>query len=384
MTTLLPTQDLAAIRSIAKTAAVLFVLLRIDSLYPGRATEDWEVADILEMDKRTVTRQLRSLSTAGMALAQGKGYVLTLFGRNTLFGFLGATSLSIEESKISDDAQNVCAQKMYLLKKIEEDSLINLDSSSSDLDTQNVRAQNAPTLKIGGEISYARENGLDAVPEITGYTFEDGTPVYRMDCVDGSFLTTREILEAAQMLERFEDGVVMTGLSVDAIKPEIALAWVAQAYDQRARLNNPAGLVYSRLRDIEHPLAGLKYRRNPQRFLPNDYLAHVRLAETRQDDAVVVVVDDMTADPVEIWEERADLVPAWEAVLREMQTDMPRASFETWLHDTFPAGEDGQTLIVATQNSYCRDWLERRVGERVALLAGRPVRFVVAVETAPL
>lgn len=385
MTTLLPSMNLAMVRAVARTAAVLLAAAQIDKFHPGRAISESEIADILQVDKRTVGKQLRSLSAAGLMLEQSDGrYVVTPNGRNTLFGwseaqqFLQPTNLSIEETETYYCAQNVHAQNV-LLKNLEEEEAFNArkDSTSSS-EAQNVRAQNV--LRPGNEVAFALENGLETVPTITGYVFEDGTPVYQIEGVDGSAVTAGEIVKAASMLQGFEDGIVCTGLPLDAIKPEYALGWISQAYDQRINLRNPAGLVYRRLRDIESPRPNLKYLRNPMKYLPADYLAALRLAAEPVQAVVDVVADP---EPVEIEPTPRDeaLMPLWSAVLAKMQADLPRVNFETWMRDTYPTAERDGVLIVAAQNPYCVDWLASRVAEDCARHAGRPVRFVVSVET---
>jgi chromosomal replication initiator protein len=74
---------------------------------------------------------------------------------------------------------------------------------------------------------------------------------------------------------------------------------------------------------------------------------------------------------------------AWQAVLGQMQMDMPKASFDTWVKDAqYLAYEDGE-FVVGVSNAYARDWLEGRLASTVSrLLTGImnrtvQVRFVV-------
>jgi chromosomal replication initiator protein len=75
---------------------------------------------------------------------------------------------------------------------------------------------------------------------------------------------------------------------------------------------------------------------------------------------------------------------AWQSVLGQLQMEMPRASFDTWVRDTRPLNYDGGVLTVAVRNAYARDWLENRLlGTVSRLLAGMleravDVRFIVA------
>lgn len=76
---------------------------------------------------------------------------------------------------------------------------------------------------------------------------------------------------------------------------------------------------------------------------------------------------------------------AWESVIRQLQMDMPRASFETWVRDTSVASYQDGVLEIGVRNAYARDWLASRLVSTVArLLAGMldrsdvEVRFVIS------
>ena len=77
---------------------------------------------------------------------------------------------------------------------------------------------------------------------------------------------------------------------------------------------------------------------------------------------------------------------AWQSVLGQLQMEMPRASFDTWVRDTTPLSYEDGIMSIAVRNAYARDWLENRLLSTVTrLLAGMmnravDVRFVVASE----
>ncbi len=51
----------------------------------------------------------------------------------------------------------------------------------------------------------------------------------------------------------------------------------------------------------------------------------------------------------------------WQAALGQLQMEMPRAAYDTWVRDAeFIAYEDGN-FIIGVQNAYARDWLEDRL-----------------------
>ena len=73
----------------------------------------------------------------------------------------------------------------------------------------------------------------------------------------------------------------------------------------------------------------------------------------------------------------------WQAALGELQLQMTRATFDTWVKDTsVMAYEDGE-FIIGVPNAYAKDWLDNRlyaaVKRTLAQVAGRTVslRFVV-------
>ena len=74
---------------------------------------------------------------------------------------------------------------------------------------------------------------------------------------------------------------------------------------------------------------------------------------------------------------------AWQAALGQLQMEMPKAAFDTWVRDAeFLSYEDG-SFIVGVQNAYARDWLQNRLSSTATrLLTGImnrtvEVRFVI-------
>ncbi len=59
---------------------------------------------------------------------------------------------------------------------------------------------------------------------------------------------------------------------------------------------------------------------------------------------------------------------AWQSVLAQLQMEMPRASFDTWVRDTRPIAYDNGVITVGVRNAYARDWLESRLASSVSRL----------------
>src|SRR4030095_9337213 len=56
---------------------------------------------------------------------------------------------------------------------------------------------------------------------------------------------------------------------------------------------------------------------------------------------------------------------AWQSVLGQLQLEMPRASFDTWVRDTKPVSYQDGMLTIGVRNAYARDWLENRLSSTV-------------------
>ena len=75
---------------------------------------------------------------------------------------------------------------------------------------------------------------------------------------------------------------------------------------------------------------------------------------------------------------------AWQSVLCQLQLEMPRASFDTWVRDTHAVSLEGDVLTIGTYNPYARDWLKSRLTSTIQrMLIGIlnqsvSVQFVVA------
>ena len=51
----------------------------------------------------------------------------------------------------------------------------------------------------------------------------------------------------------------------------------------------------------------------------------------------------------------------WRAVLGDLQLQLPRPTFETWLKPTNGIAYDDHTFVVEAPNSFAVEWLERRM-----------------------
>jgi len=66
-----------------------------------------------------------------------------------------------------------------------------------------------------------------------------------------------------------------------------------------------------------------------------------------------------------------DIERAWQSALGQLQMEMPKASFDTWVRDSMPVSFENGVFTISVRNAYARDWLESRLSTTVTrLLAG--------------
>jgi chromosomal replication initiator protein len=79
----------------------------------------------------------------------------------------------------------------------------------------------------------------------------------------------------------------------------------------------------------------------------------------------------------------------WQAALGELQLQMTKATFDTWVKQTYVLAYEDGTFIIGVQNGYAKDWLENRLlGTVKRTLAGIvnrsvEVKFVVHAPAPP-
>jgi len=198
-------------------------------------------------------------------------------------------------------------------------------------------------------------------------------------------LTSDRILSETGRLWRGHR-VTHYGLS-DMLQPDYVMAWLAQAYEEHrcGYISWPWALVYRRMQ--EHALPERKYQEDPLCYLPNDFLAVLGLAGPE-------IVDIKPEEELDIVRETeitvavdARIDDAWQTILSELRQDMPKASFETWVRESYPVhyDYDNDLLSIAVRNQYAADWCESRLTDTVKrLLTGTlpgnvQVEFIVAV-----
>lgn len=190
-----------------------------------------------------------------------------------------------------------------------------------------------------------------------------------------NFPTLEKILGNLELL--FGDDLSPSAIPADT-KPELALAWIAKLWVDYtrpgAKLLNPIGTLVVRLKKRERRKLHLE-------VLPDDYLQAIgiepparekpispygpeatervvaeTLAELADDAAATAAMAAAIADAVP-----AEIQRAWDLVLEDLRSELPKSSYGDWVADTTPVAWDGSRLTVGARNEYAVRWLGERV-----------------------
>ena len=71
----------------------------------------------------------------------------------------------------------------------------------------------------------------------------------------------------------------------------------------------------------------------------------------------------------------------WQAALGELELQMTRATFNTWIKPVSAVSWDKDTFVLGTPNGYIKDWLENRLCTPIARtltgIIGQPGQIVL-------
>jgi hypothetical protein len=211
------------------------------------------------------------------------------------------------------------------------------------------------------------------------------------------------ILDATALLFADCGGAISTeglGQALDYFEPEWVLQWIAKAWaDRRTEtrprgLVNPQGLVYQRLRTLTIPPSVIVMQ-NPVSSLPDAYLDAIgrysrtcdrchaaftslkayeeherpclftQIPEEEEDDLEPLSPDETVRQLIT---ETTTAEMAWASALDQLQREMPKASFDTWVRDTVAMHYEDGKFSIGVRNGFTRDWLESRLTSTVTRL----------------
>jgi len=56
-----------------------------------------------------------------------------------------------------------------------------------------------------------------------------------------------------------------------------------------------------------------------------------------------------------------DASQAWKATLGQLQMELPKPTFDTWVKDSKFSNHENNLFTICVNNAYARDWLESRM-----------------------
>ena len=114
--------------------------------------------------------------------------------------------------------------------------------------------------------------------------------------------------------------------------------------------------------------------------LARDYLHEMKLRLVNQVNFVVLLPEPIAEQENSAkTEEAGGIEQSWQDVMDQLQEEMPRASFDTWVRDSRFLSFDNGVYKVAVRNTYARDWLQSRLSETVEGLLGATLSQPVTV-----
>lgn len=391
-TLLLPPDEVAKVRTLkGQVAYVLAVMILLDRHYPGRGFRPDEVALIAGMDERTAAKQLKELSVLDRAILTGAGYVLTDGGRAMFLAppaDIEALALSPAALATPNASQALSPELPTVEKALQAQALQTIDLEATDT--------------LPAKPPYDNTHNVCAlVVEVNTLT------LLSKDTSTTTFLET-QIARELKVPQVFGKSHILFGESVLVVRNvtvERALAVFAHVYSQKGSFQKPARVAFAMMRDNKEPRED--FAKDPWKHLPTDYLealnvvrhqcnlcpggemfptsetvnAHLQAAHPEP----VEIVEDVTvpvATPAPDGNDR--IAGAWDYVLGQVQKEMHRAPFETWVKGTKAVRLTGNTLYVSASNSATCEWLESRIqrtAERMLvgiLCQAVTVKFIVA------
>lgn len=75
----------------------------------------------------------------------------------------------------------------------------------------------------------------------------------------------------------------------------------------------------------------------------------------------------------------------WQAALGQLQLQMTRATFDTWVKNTHVVSQNHEIMVIGTKSAYAKDWLENRliatIRRTVANILGRDINIQFVVDS---
>ena len=179
------------------------------------------------------------------------------------------------------------------------------------------------------------------------------------------------------------------------ISPDDLLAELARNYSRKGKVKNPGYITGLNLAKDSPEKAAAEWYEQAKwlAHLPDLLRSKLGLEFQSQSEGLETLVEMATrisATPDETVEKSLDghMSPAqaWQSALEQLQAEMTKGSFNTWVRDAVAVHYEEGVFTIAAHNSYARDWLENRLSSTAKrMLMGImnrnvDIRFVIQEE----
>lgn len=260
-------------------------------------------------------------------------------------------------------------------------------------------------LRISGGYPGSRTECFYSVQHALGEGPEDWLPeeqarIGRMDQLEQTLSERYAYLGAfslAEALQRHFSSDLVAQFLADKSEAEHAriAGWVTYVRRQK-NLVNPAGFLRTKIEsgetppnsDVEFRNSNLETCPEQSRRVPNptprpeSSPGSAEGSQTCAEPSRSIPNPKRRPEPVE----GSEISDLWGAALDELQLQMPRSTFDTWLKNTYIARIEEDRFTLACANPYAKDWLEERLDPKIsktlAGILGRPVTVEYEIASA--
>jgi len=261
-------------------------------------------------------------------------------------------------------------------------------------------------LRISGGYPGTRTECFYSVQHALGESPQDRPPeeqarIDRMERLEQELSQRYAYLKAFSLeeaLQRYFSSDLVTQFLADKSEAEHAriAGWVAYVRRQK-NLVNPAGFLRTKIESGETPPnSDVEFRNsnleigNPKRrpeVSPGSAEGSQTCAEpSRSIPNSQSEIRNPKPAPSAKRIEGSEISDLWGAALDELQLQMPRSTFDTWLKNTYIARIEEDRFTLACANPYAKDWLEERLDPKIsktlAGILGHPVTVEYEIASA--
>jgi DNA-binding transcriptional ArsR family regulator len=337
--------EVATFRSLKNTSTLLLLMFRLD-----RPAGETELAEILDQSPKTVRGHLRSLKYLGVVTRTNRysGWQLTQGGRQLVLGEVQDLQLTKTNGNFYRSPSPAAASLSLIKLKASNGKQQQLSEGAAEEEPEkskpavNFTVQNENPIKTNGKFYRSR---VKRKCPLRKRKTADSAPRFGPDMVQGLDMVCRN-LDAFQSVGLGLSRVVRNVAELDHVHPDYILS---QARRLEGEGRYSPGLLIKVVRDGD-PVPP-RYRVRQEQDPEPEPVPEPCDPGPQPDPSV-----NAPAGPHGLTASRA-----WETALQQLQRDLPKESFNTWVKRAHLIAFLEGAFVVHAGNAYTRDWLESRL-----------------------